>query len=145
METDIQQLNSWCWWFQETGFSWSTIRYIKQLVHDIVCLVTYLSMSSPKGGGAGVGHRVGISTFFKKNYQNPHTQVKNNCQNYQKQMVYSSSTIWKLKDQMHDVRSKFSPWGNMSVKFLWVTPHPPGLDIDRCIIVQVEAITSHLP
>ena len=40
-------------------------------------------MSSPRGR---VGHRVGILTFSKKNYQNPHPRAKNNCQN---------SPLWK--------------------------------------------------
>ena len=36
----------------------------------------------PEGrGGGGVGHRVGILTFSKKNYQNPHPRAKTNCQN----------------------------------------------------------------
>ena len=33
----------------------------------------------PEGGE--VGHRVGILTFSKTNYQNPHPRAKNNCQN----------------------------------------------------------------
>ena len=41
--------------------------------------IMHLSMSSPRGGW--VGHRVGILTFSKKNYQNPHPRAKNNCQN----------------------------------------------------------------
>ena len=45
----------------------------------------HLSMSSPKGEG-GVGHRVGILTFSKKNCQNPHPRAKN-------KMVYFSSTL----------------------------------------------------
>ena len=35
----------------------------------------------PEVGGGGAGHRVGILTFSKKNYQNPHPRAKNNCQN----------------------------------------------------------------
>ena len=54
--------------------------------------VMHLSMSSQRGGG-GVGHRVGILTFSKKNYQNPNPRAKNNCQNEQKQMVYFSCTL----------------------------------------------------
>ena len=53
----------------------------------------HLSMSSPRGRGGGVGHRVGILTFSKKNYQNPHPRAKKNCQNEQKKMVYFPSTI----------------------------------------------------
>ena len=34
-----------------------------------------------KPEGEGVGHRVGILTFSKKNYQNPHHRAKNNYQN----------------------------------------------------------------
>ena len=41
--------------------------------------IMHLSVSSPRGGG--VGHRVGILTFSKKNYQNPHPWAKKNCQN----------------------------------------------------------------
>ena len=37
------------------------------------------------GGGGGVGHRVGILTFSKKNYQNPHPRVKS--------MVFFSSSL----------------------------------------------------
>ena len=45
-------------------------------------------MSRPKGGGGAVRYRVGILTFAKTNYQNPHPRAKrNNCQNYQKQMA----------------------------------------------------------
>ena len=43
------------------------------------CLLMHLSVSSPRGGG--VGHRVGILTFSKKNCQNPHPWAKKNCQN----------------------------------------------------------------
>ena len=40
-----------------------------------------ISVKPEGGGGGGVGHRVGILTFSKKNYQNPHPRAKKNCQN----------------------------------------------------------------
>ena len=45
------------------------------------CQETRNAPISVKPEGGGVGHRVGILTFSKKNYQNPHLQAKKNCQN----------------------------------------------------------------
>ena len=43
----------------------------------------------------GAGHRVGILTYFsKKNYQNSHTQVKNNCQKYQKPPLWGKGRAY---------------------------------------------------
>ena len=39
---------------------------------------TPISVKPERGGG---GHMVGILTFSKKNYQNPHPRAKKNCQN----------------------------------------------------------------
>ena len=39
--------------------------------------IVFILVSSPRG----IGHRVGILTFSKKNYQNSHPQAKKNCQN----------------------------------------------------------------
>ena len=47
---------------------------------NAILVFMHLSVSSPRGGG-GVGHRVGILTFSKKDYQNPHPRAKKNCQN----------------------------------------------------------------
>ena len=45
-------------------------------------LFMHLSMSSPKVGGGGIRHRVGILTLAKKNYQNPHPWAENNGKKY---------------------------------------------------------------
>ena len=59
-----------------------TYTYIHILfgIIDSLPNVMHLSVSSPREGGGGVGHRVGILTFSKKNYQNPHPRAKKNCQ-----------------------------------------------------------------
>ena len=40
-----------------------------------------ISVKPKWGGGGRVGHRVGILTFSKRNYQNPYPRAKKNCQN----------------------------------------------------------------
>ena len=40
----------------------------------------YAPINVKPEGGRG-GHRVGILTFSKRNYQNPHPWTKDNCQN----------------------------------------------------------------
>ena len=56
----------------------------------------HLSMSSPRVGG-GVGHRVGILTFSKRNYQNPHPWAKKSFSKLLETNVYFSFTIWNWK------------------------------------------------
>ena len=89
----------------------------------------YLSVSSPRGGG--VGHRVGILTFSKKNIKIPTPGRKRIV----KIKWFNSLLPYTLKDQMHDVRSKSPPWGYMPQSNSRGLPDPPplGLDIDRCI------------
>ena len=83
-------------------------------------LVMHLSVSSPRGGG-GVGHKVGILTFSKKNYQNPHPRAKKG---------FTSLLLYKIErsNEMHDVRSKSPPWGYRSKsnsRGLSDSPPPP--------------------
>ena len=87
-------------------------------------IIMHLSVSSPRGGG-GVGHRVGILTFSKKNYQNPHHRAKKELS----KLVETTGLLLfysiKLKDEMHDVRSKSPPWGYTPQSNSRGLPDPP--------------------
>ena len=95
-------------------------------------MVMHLSMSNLRGGG--VGHRVGILTFSKKKYQNPHP--------WQKQMVYFSSTLsnWQIKCMMSGQNPHPGDMRHSQIPVGCPTPPPPhlslGLDTVRCIMIQ---------
>ena len=61
----------------------------------------HLSVSSPRGGGGGVGHRVGILTFSKTS-KSPPPGEKELSKLAEKNSLLPFYYI-KLKDQMHDV------------------------------------------
>ena len=95
----------------------------------------HLSVSSKKKRGGRVGHRVGVLTFSKKiisNYPPPGKKKLSKLAETNGLLLFY---YIKMKDQMHDVRSKSPPCGLPD-------PAPLGLDIDRCIIVISETIPN---
>ena len=72
-------------------------------------------ISVKPGEGGGVGCRVGILTFFKKIVKIP-TPGRKRIVKISRNKINGLLLFYyiKLKDQMHDVRSKSPPWGYRS-------------------------------
>ena len=74
-------------------------------------LCTYQCQARGRGGGGGVRHRVGILTFSKKKFQNPHPRAKKVVKISRNKWIASLLLLSiKLKDHMHDIWSKSAPW-----------------------------------
>ena len=75
-------------------------------------------------GGGGVGHRVGILTFSKKIVKIPTPGEKELSKLAEKNGFLLFYSL-KLKDKMHNVRSKSPPWGYTPKSKSRGLPDPP--------------------
>ena len=98
-------------------------RISREILNIFVLLCTYQCQA--RGGGGGVGHRVGILTFSKKNYQNPHPRGEKEMSKLAETNGLLLFYSIKLKDEMHDVRSKSPPWGYTPQSNSRGLPDPP--------------------
>ena len=103
--------------------TWAMMSFVR------FCISAPISVKPEGGGGGGVGHRVGILTFSKKNYQIPTPGRKRIVKVSSKNSLLLFYYI-KLKDQMHDVGSKSPPWGyTPQSNSHGLPPSPSGLTL----------------
>ena len=97
--------------------------------------VMHLSMSSPRGGGSGIGW--GFWHFLKKIIKIP-TPGQRIIVKISRNKWFTSHLLFKIDRSNAWCQVKISTPGIcVTVKFPWVAiaqPPPLGLDIDRCII-----------
>ena len=103
---------------------------------DSTCLLCTYQCQARGGGGSGIGW--GFWHFLKKIVKIPTPGEKELSKLGEKNGFLLFYSL-KLKDKMHNVRSKSPPWGYTPESKSRGLPDPPplGLDIDRCITCKL--------
>ena len=110
----------------EHGPHWreaSALTTTPSLLHLKLIEVMHLSVSSPRGGGSGIGWV--FWHFLEKKIKIPTPGRKKILSKLAETNGLLPFYYIKLKDQMHDVRSKSPPWGYMSQSNSRGLPDPP--------------------